>query len=107
MYSESHCHLGDMSNQDLENTEKQGFKLLLTSGIDLPSSEQAIKTAQNHKIAKDANRCFRARKTAMSRIPSRVPIDTIVVGGLKKENDRGKSCSRLSREGWGKSSLLI
>lgn len=52
MYSESHCHLGDMTTEDLERVEKQGFKLLLTSGIDLPSSEQAISTAQRHKIAK-------------------------------------------------------
>ena len=52
MYSESHCHLGDMTKEDLENAEKQGFKLLLTSGIDLPSSEQALKTSQRHTIAK-------------------------------------------------------
>lgn len=52
MYSESHCHLGNMSTEDLNQAEKQGFKLLLTSGIDLPSSEQAIKTSQRHTIAK-------------------------------------------------------
>jgi TatD DNase family protein len=52
MYSESHCHLGDMTWEDLVNAEKQGFTLLLTSGIDLPSSEQALKTAQRHSIAK-------------------------------------------------------
>lgn len=52
MYSESHCHLGDMTQEDLERAEKEGFALLLTSGIDLPSSEQAISTAQNHRIAK-------------------------------------------------------
>jgi len=52
MYSESHCHLGDMTKDDLENIEKQGFKLLLTSGIDPPSSEQALKTSQRHRIAK-------------------------------------------------------
>jgi TatD DNase family protein len=41
-----------MTIEDLERVEKQGFKLLLTSGIDLASSEQAISTAQRHKIAK-------------------------------------------------------
>ena len=38
--------------EDLEKAEREGFTLLLTSGIDLPSSEQAIETAQRHKIAK-------------------------------------------------------
>lgn len=52
MYSESHCHLGDMSHEDLVEAEKKGFKLLLTSGIDLSSSQQAIETAQRHHIAK-------------------------------------------------------
>ena len=41
-----------MTKDDLENAEKQGFELLLTSGIDLPSSEQALKTSQRHRIAK-------------------------------------------------------
>ena len=52
MYSESHCHLGDMTREDLDKAEKQGFKLLLTAGIDLPSSEQAIEVAFRHTIAK-------------------------------------------------------
>lgn len=52
MYSESHCHLGDMNLADLQEAEKQGFKLLLNSGIDLPSSKQAIETAYRHRIAK-------------------------------------------------------
>lgn len=52
MYSESHCHLGDMTREDLEKAEKQGFKLLLTSGIDLPSSEQALMISHRHTIAK-------------------------------------------------------
>lgn len=52
MYSESHCHLGDMNLSDLHEAEKQGFRLLLNSGIDLPSSQKAIETARIHKIAK-------------------------------------------------------
>ena len=52
MYSESHCHLGDMSLGDIREAEKMGFKLLLTSGIDPPSSEQAITTAGRHEIVK-------------------------------------------------------
>jgi TatD DNase family protein len=41
-----------MTIEELDKAVKQGFKLLLTSGIDLSSSEQAIATAQRHKIAK-------------------------------------------------------
>ena len=41
-----------MTREDLDNAEKQGFKLLLTSGIDLPSSEQALMTSHRHFIAK-------------------------------------------------------
>ena len=52
MYSESHCHLGDMSLGDIREAEKMGFKLLLTSGIDSSSSEQAITTARRHEIVK-------------------------------------------------------
>ena len=52
MYSESHCHLGDMTLDDLLAAESKGFKLLLTSGIDLPSSEETITTSQRHDIAK-------------------------------------------------------
>lgn len=52
MYSESHCHLGDMTQEDLVEAEKKGFTLLLTAGIDLPSSKQALEIAQSHHIAK-------------------------------------------------------
>lgn len=52
MYSESHCHLGDMTLSDIRSAELKGFKLLLTSGIDLPSSEEAIITAKRHEIIK-------------------------------------------------------
>jgi len=52
MYSESHCHLGDITVGELKKAEKHGFKILLTTGIDVVSSEQAIKTAKLHKIVK-------------------------------------------------------
>ena len=52
MYSESHCHLGDMTLEDMKKAEKMGFKLLLNSGIDLNSSIQAIELAKKHSIAK-------------------------------------------------------
>lgn len=41
-----------MSLGDIREAEKMGFKLLLTSGIDPPSSEQAITTARRHEIVK-------------------------------------------------------
>ena len=52
MYSESHCHLNDITSEDLKKAEQQGLKLLLTAGIDLKSSEQALKTAKRSWIAK-------------------------------------------------------
>jgi TatD DNase family protein len=41
-----------MSLGDIREAEKMGFKLLITSGIDPPSSEQAITTARRHEIVK-------------------------------------------------------
>ena len=41
-----------MKKQSLIEAEKQGFKLLLSSGIDLASSIQAIETSHRHEIAK-------------------------------------------------------
>lgn len=41
-----------MSLGEIREAEKKGFKLLLTSGIDLPSSEEAIITASRHEIVK-------------------------------------------------------
>ena len=41
-----------MTLGDIRTAESLGFKLLLTSGIDLPSSKEAIITAQRHEIVK-------------------------------------------------------
>ncbi len=41
-----------MTLGDIRASESKGFKLLLTSGIDLSSSEEAISTSQRHAIVK-------------------------------------------------------
>jgi TatD DNase family protein len=41
-----------MTREDLEKAEAQGFTLLLSAGIDLTSSEQAIEVAERSTIAK-------------------------------------------------------
>jgi TatD DNase family protein len=41
-----------MTLGDIRAAESKGFKLLLTSGIDLPSSEEAVLTSQRHDIVK-------------------------------------------------------
>ncbi len=41
-----------MSLGDIRSASNMGFKLLLTSGIDLPSSQQAVVTSQRHEIVK-------------------------------------------------------
>jgi len=52
MFSDSHCHLGDITHEAIEKAEESGFELLLTSGIDLISSEQAVKTARKYGIVR-------------------------------------------------------
>jgi len=52
MFSDCHCHLRDIADEDIRRAEENGFKILLTAGIDLKSSEQAIKTATKYNIVK-------------------------------------------------------
>ena len=54
MYSESHCHLGDITNESIRKAEKDGFSILLTSGIDLNSSLNAVETAEKFTISFDS-----------------------------------------------------
>lgn len=52
MYSESHCHLRAITPEAVVKAEADGFRLLLTAGIDLGSSEEAAETAKRHSIVK-------------------------------------------------------
>ncbi|MFH0849574.1 MAG: TatD family hydrolase [Candidatus Bathyarchaeota archaeon] len=52
MYSESHCHLRAITPEAVEKAEADGFKLLLSAGIDLKSSEEAAETAKKFGIVK-------------------------------------------------------
>jgi TatD DNase family protein len=52
MYSESHCHLRVITPEAVEKAEADGFKLLLTAGIDLRSSEEAVEMAKKYGIVK-------------------------------------------------------
>jgi TatD DNase family protein len=52
MFSESHCHLRHVSPQTIKTAEDLNFKYLLTTGIDLISSEIAINTAKRYDIVK-------------------------------------------------------
>lgn len=52
MFSESHCHLRDLSDDAIERAEKAGVELVLTAGIDLASSERAVLTARKYRIVK-------------------------------------------------------
>ncbi|MCW4050615.1 MAG: TatD family hydrolase [Candidatus Bathyarchaeota archaeon] len=52
MFSESHCHLRDLTEEALRKTENDGFTLLITSGIDLESSITAVQIAEKYKIVK-------------------------------------------------------
>lgn len=56
MYSESHGHLRNLSDEVIEHTLAQaterGVEVVLTAGIDLASSEHAIHLAQRFKVIK-------------------------------------------------------
>lgn len=49
MYSESHCHLGDMSPTDLKRAEDSGLALMITMGLDKASTDVALKLAKRHR----------------------------------------------------------
>lgn len=52
MFSESHCHLRDVTPELVRKAEEDGFTLLLTAGIDLNSSVEAVETAKKYSIIK-------------------------------------------------------
>jgi TatD DNase family protein len=52
MFSESHCHLRGITPEFVKKAEEDGFKLLLTAGIDLASSVEAVESAKRHRIVK-------------------------------------------------------
>lgn len=52
MFSESHCHLRDMSDKTVEQAKRAGVELILNAGIDLASSEQLALAAMKHRVVK-------------------------------------------------------
>ena len=52
MYSESHCHLRSLDYEAVAKAEEASVELVLTAGIDVPSSEEAVRTAASFKIVK-------------------------------------------------------
>ena len=50
MYSESHCHLTGDVEKAVEEARRAGVELVLAAGIDVPSSVDAIKTAEKYDI---------------------------------------------------------
>ncbi|MCX6649478.1 MAG: TatD family hydrolase [Candidatus Bathyarchaeota archaeon] len=52
MYSESHCHLGDMGPGDVKRAEDAGLALMITMGLDEASTAVALKLAQRHKCVR-------------------------------------------------------
>ncbi len=48
MYSESHCHLGDISPEDVKRAEDAGLALMITMGLDEASTNTALKLAKRH-----------------------------------------------------------
>ncbi len=52
MYSESHCHLGDMSPTDVKKAEDTGLALMITMGLDEASTAIALKLAKSHRCVR-------------------------------------------------------
>lgn len=52
MFSESHCHLRNISDQAIEQVERVGVELALNAGSDLVSSEQAALAAGKYRSVK-------------------------------------------------------
>ena len=50
MYSESHCHLRGDVKKTVEEASRAGVELVLVAGIDVPSSVDAINTAEKYDI---------------------------------------------------------
>jgi TatD DNase family protein len=51
MFSDSHCHLSK-GDDAIKEAEEAGVELVLTAGIDVPSSEEAVRTANKFRIVK-------------------------------------------------------
>lgn len=52
LFSETHCHLRDSSDQAIDQAEKVGVELVLNAGIDVASSEEAVVAAGKYRIVK-------------------------------------------------------
>lgn len=52
MFSESHCHLGDMSPWDVKRAEDAGLALMITMGLNEASTVVALKLAKRHPSVK-------------------------------------------------------
>lgn len=52
MFSDCHCHLRSVTEKSVEEAEEAGVELVLTAGIDVESSEEAVKTASRFRIVK-------------------------------------------------------
>lgn len=52
MYSESHCHLRGIDDEVIQKAEKAGVELVLTAGIDMASSVEAVEIARKYDIVK-------------------------------------------------------
>lgn len=52
MFSDSHCHLRSVTEDAVKEAEEAGVVLVLTAGIDVESSEEAVKIASRFGIVK-------------------------------------------------------
>ena len=48
LFSENHCHLGDISPEEVIKAENAGLVLMITMGLDAASTAVALKLASRH-----------------------------------------------------------
>jgi len=52
IFSEAHCHMRSMADETIEKCGNMKVELVLVAGIDMPSCEDAVLTAQKYDIVK-------------------------------------------------------
>lgn len=52
MFSESHCHVDLKAGDAIKRAEEMGVELILTAGIDMVSSEEAIQTSKKFDVVR-------------------------------------------------------
>ncbi|MFH0896914.1 MAG: TatD family hydrolase [Candidatus Bathyarchaeota archaeon] len=100
MFSESHCHLRNISDQVIEQVKKIGVELVLNAGIDLTSSEQAALAAGKYRIVKAGVGIHPWNADQYNRTARRRLKELATYNGVVAMSEIGLDCvGRMTHEG--------